>query len=83
MADACPTCGRLMERTAESVLAVLVQHPGREIYAGARGGYYITYGGGEVPASVVRELLAAGRIRAKWPDEPKIESWVLDPADGR
>lgn len=37
--------------------------PHRHVYAGRDGGWFVTYGGGEVSAHAVRELLNAGAIQ--------------------
>lgn len=52
-----------MTPEATKLLALLRDgRPHREVYHGRDGGWFVTYGGGEVDADAVRELVAAGLV---------------------
>lgn len=61
----CTKCGQLLpsERDADWLLNILTNDiPHREVYRGRDGGWWLTYGHGEVPAEAVRELVRRGAI---------------------
>lgn len=65
----CPTCGAPVRvkapptGSADWLLDILTNSiPHREVYHGQRGGWWLTYGGGEVSPEAVHELVARGAI---------------------
>jgi hypothetical protein len=44
--------------------------PHREVYHGRDGGWFVTYGGGAVSASAVRELVTAGLVASVYSNCP-------------
>ncbi len=80
----CPTCGQPIRHLldAHNLLEVLTNGlPHREVYHGQSGGWWVTYGGGEVSADAVRELVERGFIRSVYnscPDEAYHVGRTLD-----
>lgn len=61
----CSKCGQLIpdHRDADWLLDLLANgQPHREVYKGRDGGWFVTYGGGEVSATIVSELVRRGSI---------------------
>jgi hypothetical protein len=71
----CPTCGQTMPERQGSpswLLDLLTNgQPHREVYHGRDGGWWVTYGGGEVSADAVRALVEGGHIVSVYSDCPK------------
>ena len=65
----CPHCGQFFEASklnddAAAILTLMESDSKRrEIYQGRNGRWYITYGGGEISYSAIKQLLDAGHIR--------------------
>jgi hypothetical protein len=69
----CPKCGQLIPSShdADWLLDILTNGtPRREVYRGKDGGWFVTYGGGEVSADAVRALRARGEIVSKYSNCP-------------
>jgi hypothetical protein len=63
-------------RGVPALLAVLrASEQARDVYQG-RGGYWVTYGGGEVDAATVHEAVRLGKIAETFPGEG-LEYWRL------
>ena len=71
----CPTCrgsGEIREHSlnADELLSVLTggeEH--RHVYLAAKGGWYVTYGGGETSYAAVQELIRRGAIHSVYNGE--------------
>lgn len=60
-----------MTPEADYFLAILRSaDPHRELYRGRNGAWYITYGAGQVPLSVVHEIVRSGAVRSVYSDCP-------------
>lgn len=44
--------------------------PHREVYRGHKGGWFVSYGGGEVDADIVGKLVNQGLVKAVYSDCP-------------
>lgn len=69
----CPACGQLVpnHHDADWLLDILTNGiPRREVYLARDGGWFVTYGGGEVSAAVVRQLYDRGAIVSKYSNCP-------------
>jgi hypothetical protein len=61
----CTKCGQLIpnDQDADWLLDLLTNgEPHRQVYRGQDGNWYVTYGGGEVSASVVGALVKRGAV---------------------
>lgn len=61
----CTKCGQLIpnSRNADWLLDILTNgQPHREVYRAQDGGWFVTYGGGEVSPSAVHALISRGAI---------------------
>lgn len=69
----CSKCGQLIpnNRDADWLLDILTNGtPHREVYHGRDGGWFVTYGGGEISFNVVRGLIDRGLIVSVYSDCP-------------
>lgn len=72
----CPTCGgpvkplRHLVESDELYDLLMNGTPHREVYHGQAGGWWLTYGGGEVSPHAVRDLLGRGIIQSVYSDCP-------------
>jgi hypothetical protein len=71
----CPTCGgsgeiRKHGLSADELLRVLTRgEPHRNVYRAAKGGWYVTYDGGETSYEAVQELIRRGAIQSVYNGE--------------
>lgn len=64
MSDRCPTCGHItLVSEAEKLLHLLQNgEPHREVYRARDGGWFVSYGGGQVSTAAVDALVSRGLI---------------------
>lgn len=70
----CTKCGQLIASAhdAEWLLDILTHGtPHRTVYHGRDGGWFVSYGGGEVSRTIVQNLVAQGLIASCYSDCPK------------
>lgn len=77
----CPTCGgsgeiREHSLNADELLSVLTRgEPHRHVYRAAKGGWYVTYGGGDTSYEAVQELITRGAIHSVYNGEAMDQSY--------
>jgi len=51
----------------------------RMVYEAQDGSYWVDWGGGRVPVSVLGTALTMGRLKPAFPDCPDCKAWRLQP----